>query len=272
MRFFLWVFFGIILSTTAYGQDISNFTQFFINPYTLNPSYAGIEGRTALFAGYRKQWSSIDGAPVIANFSLHTPLSSKLNFGFSATSDKRGIAQVSAAMLTIGYTAVIDNTTSVRFGLSAGYGSNAVDLTSASSTVTSDPALKTLLSNNSFLIGNAGVSFHKSTFHGGITMPNIFQPVYLSKDAFNVTALKPFQSIVIHAKKKQRRRPTQRSWPIERNNSKSWKRKLLTTKRNMRSCWQNRKQSSWQKIQFLQRMRNHLFRFKRKIPHEVAPG
>jgi len=199
MRCLLWVLFGILLSTTAYGQDISNFTQFFINPYTLNPSYAGIEGRTALFAGYRKQWSSIDGAPVIANFSLHTPLSSKLNFGFSATSDKRGIAQVSAAMLTIGYTAVIDNTTSVRFGLSAGYGSNAVDLTSASSTVTSDPALKTLLSNNSFLIGNAGVSFHKSTFHGGITMPNIFQPVYLSKDAFNVTALKPFQSIVIHA-------------------------------------------------------------------------
>src|SRR5260221_4974609 len=199
MRCLLWLLFGIFLSTTAYGQDISNFTQFFINPYTLNPSYAGIEGRTALFAGYRKQWSSIDGAPVIANFSLHTPLSSKLNFGFSATSDKRGIAQVSAAMLTIGYTAVIDNTTSVRFGLSAGYGSNAVDLTSPSSTVTSDPVLKTLLSNNSFLIGNAGVSFHKSTFHGGITMPNIFQPVYLSKDAFNVTALKPFQSIVIHA-------------------------------------------------------------------------
>ncbi|MBI1768430.1 MAG: PorP/SprF family type IX secretion system membrane protein [Bacteroidetes bacterium] len=198
MRHLFWLLFGI-LSTAAFGQDISNFTQFFINPYTLNPSYAGIEGRTALFAGYRKQWTSIEGAPVIANFSLHTPLSSKLNFGFSATSDKRGIAQVSAAMLTVGYTAVIDNTTSIRFGISAGYGSNSVDLSSASSTVTSDPALKTLLSNNSFLIGNAGISFHKSTFHGGVTMPNIFQPVYLSKDAFNVTALKPFQSIVVHA-------------------------------------------------------------------------
>src|SRR5712664_2317980 len=126
MKCLVTVFVIIVPSLKCFCHDISNFTQFFLNPYTLNPSYAGIEGRTALFAGYRKQWSSIDGAPVIANFSLHTPLSSKLNFGFSATSDKRGIAQVSAAMLTIGYTAVIDNTTSVRFGLSAGYGSNAV--------------------------------------------------------------------------------------------------------------------------------------------------
>ncbi|HTH58439.1 MAG TPA: PorP/SprF family type IX secretion system membrane protein [Cyclobacteriaceae bacterium] len=189
----------VIVSTTAFGQDISNFTQFFINPYTLNPSYAGIEGRTAIFGGYRKQWTSIQGAPTIANFSLHTPLTTKLNFGVSVTSDKRGITQVSAGMLTIGYAAIIDNTTSIRFGLSAGYGSNTVDLTNASSTVTSDPALMNFLSNNSFLIGNAGISFHKNTFHGGITMPNIFQPVYLSKDAFNVTALKPFQSVVIHA-------------------------------------------------------------------------
>src|SRR5260221_14119905 len=199
MRFYFTVLVAGTLSFQGFGQDISNFTQFFINPYTLNPSYAGVEGRTALFAGYRKQWSAIDGAPVITNFSLHTPLNKTLNFGMALASDKRGITQVSSGMVTIGYTAVIDNTTSIRFGLSAGYGSNSEDLSTASATVTSDPALKTLLSNNSFLIGNAGVSFHKSTFHGGISMPNIFQPVYLSKDAFNVTALKPFQSIVIHA-------------------------------------------------------------------------
>jgi len=198
MKCLLWLLF-LIGSTAALGQDISNFTQFFINPYTLNPSYAGVEGRLAVFAGYRKQWTTIEGSPTITNFSLHTPLSSKLNFGVSLSGDKRGITQVSAGMLTLGYTAIIDNTTSIRFGMSAGYGSNSVDLTNASSTVTSDPALMNLLSKNSFLIGNAGVSFHKSTFHGGVTMPNIFQPVYLSKDAFSVTAIKPFQSVVIHA-------------------------------------------------------------------------
>src|SRR5438034_2056918 len=106
-----------ILSFQSLAQDISNFTQFFINPYTLNPSYAGVEGRTALFAGYRKQWSAIDGAPVIANFSFHTPINKQLNFGMALANDKRGITQVSSALATIGYTVALDNTTAIRFGL-----------------------------------------------------------------------------------------------------------------------------------------------------------
>jgi type IX secretion system PorP/SprF family membrane protein len=199
MKSWLMLLFVLVASLKGLGQDISNFTQFFINPYTLNPSYAGVEGQTALFLGYRKQWTSIEGAPAIGNFSLHTPLSKKLNLGFSATSDKRGITQVSAALVTIGYTATIDNNTAVRFGLSAGYGYNSVDLSNAGNSITSDPALAKLLSQNSFLIGNAGISFHQKTFHAGVAMPNIFQSIYLSKDAFSITALDPFQSIVIHA-------------------------------------------------------------------------
>jgi type IX secretion system PorP/SprF family membrane protein len=185
-----------VLSSNCFGQDISNFTQFFINPYTLNPSYAGVEGRTAVFAGYRKQWTSIEGAPAITNFSLHTPLNNKLSFGLALANDKRGITSVSSGMATIGYTAVIDNTTSLRFGLSAGYGFNSVDFTNVGNL--NDPALTSLMAKNSFLIGNAGVSFHKKTFHAGVAMPNIFQSVYLSKDAFSITALKPFESIVVN--------------------------------------------------------------------------
>src|SRR5579859_90967 len=186
-----------ILSLNVYSQDISNFTQFFINPYTLNPSYAGVEGRTALFAGYRKQWSSIDGAPTIGIFSFHTPINKKVSFGFAATSDKRGITQVSAAMATIGYVATIDDATSIRFGLSAGYGYNSVDFTNVGNL--NDPALANLMNKTSFLIGNAGVSFHRKTFHAGFALPNIFQPIYMSKDAFTITALKPFQSVIVHA-------------------------------------------------------------------------
>lgn len=179
------------------GQDISNFTQFFINPYTLNPSYAGIEGRTAVFVGYCKQWASIDGAPVIQNFSLHTPLTSKVNFGLALANDKRGITQVSSLMTSLGYAVAIDDNSALRFALSVGYGYNSVDFSSVGAI--NDPALANLMSKNSFLIGNAGVSYHRKTFHAGLSMPNIFQPIYLSKDAFSITALKPLQAVVIHA-------------------------------------------------------------------------
>lgn len=197
MRVFFVIGLLEVVSLAGFSQDISNFTQFFLNPYTLNPSYAGVEGRTALFAGYRKQWSAIEGAPVIGTFSFHTPLNKELSFGMALANDKRGITQVSSGLATIGYTITIDDITSVRFGLSAGYGYNSVDFTNVGNL--NDPALANLMSKNSFLIGNAGVSFHKKTFHAGLALPNIFQPVYLSKDAFSITALQPFQSIVLHA-------------------------------------------------------------------------
>jgi type IX secretion system PorP/SprF family membrane protein len=186
-----------VASFDAISQDISNFTQFFMNPYTLNPSYAGVEGRTAFFAGYRKQWSSIEGAPVIGIFSFHTPVNNKVSIGMAFANDKRGITQVSSGMATGAYTVSIDNTTAIRFGLSAGYGYNSVDFTNIGNL--NDPAIASLMTKNSFLIGNAGVSFHKKSFHVGLALPNIFQPVYLSKDAFNITALKPFQSVIFHA-------------------------------------------------------------------------
>jgi type IX secretion system PorP/SprF family membrane protein len=179
------------------AQDISNFTQFFLNPYSINPSYAGIEGRSALFLAYRKQWTTIQGAPVLANFSYHTALNKRLSIGLNLSSDKRGIINTSSILLTAGYSVPIDNVTFVRFGLSAGYGYNSIDWDKVGTF--SDPVLSNLLSKTSTLLGNAGVSFHKKAFHGGVTLPNIFQPLYLSNESFTVTGVKPFQSVVLHA-------------------------------------------------------------------------
>ncbi len=186
-----------LICASAKCQDISNFTQFFLNPYTLNPSYAGIEGRSAFFAAYRKQWTTVEGGPVLANLTYHTPLKNKINLGLNFNSDSRGITKTSSILVTGGYAIPLDKTSWIRFALSVGYGSNIVDINKLGTF--NDPAFANLLSKNSFLLGNAGVSFHKKTFHGGIGLPYIFQPVYLSNDAFSVTALQPFRSVILHA-------------------------------------------------------------------------
>ncbi len=181
----------------GYSQDITNQTQFFFNPYTLNSSYAGTEGRPAFFLGYRKQWSGFNGAPTISNFSVHSSTKGKLNYGFNFNSDKRGIVSTSSAMVTVGYTLALDEFTSIRFGLSGGIGFNGVDV--AQLGTFTDKILPSILERNSFLMGNAGVSFHSKTFHGGIALPNLFQPVYVSSDPFSVSSLRPFQQVIVHA-------------------------------------------------------------------------
>ena len=196
MRFSLLALF-LCLMLPAVSQDITNQTQFFFNPYTLNPSYAGTEGRPALFLSYRKQWSGIDGAPTISNFSFHNTSKNKLNYGVNFNSDKRGILNTSSALVTIGYTISLDEFTWLRFGMSGGIGFNGVDV--AKLGAFTDRILPSILNRNSFLMGNAGISVHHKTFHGGISLPNLFQPVYVSPDPFSVTTLRPFQSVIIHA-------------------------------------------------------------------------
>lgn len=189
--------FASFIPTCICAQDITNFTQFFINPYSINPSYAGIEGRSALSLAYRKQWMDIEGAPTIFNVTFHSPTPLGINYGLNVTTDSKGILSTSSAMLTLGYTLSLDKHKFIRFGVSGGVASNNIDLDEFEGTT--DPVLINILDNNISLIGNAGLSFHLNTVHFGASLPNIFTPSYVSEDAFTIKEVKPFQSVIVHA-------------------------------------------------------------------------
>ena len=184
----------------TYAQNTGNFTQFFFNPYSLNPSFAGIDGHSVLSVAYRKQWSGIEGGPEIYNFSFHTPLKAGLNLGMNAANDKRGILSNTGMLVTLGYSVPLGEGKYLRFGLSGGGSWNTIDLTKVNpATIASDPALINLLNQNASIIGNAGASLHLKSFHAGFTIPNLFAPSYVSEDAFTITEVKPLQAFVVHA-------------------------------------------------------------------------
>lgn len=199
---FLYVTFCFtILPFFLKAQDQTNFTQFFINPYILNPSYAGIEGKNAFFLSYRKQWAGIEGSPSIVNFSYHAPINVGLNYGFNVTNDTRGIVKNTGLQLSFAYALIIDRHKFLRFGLSAGGSFNSIDFSGIDpgDPLLTDPAISGMLDKNFSLLGNAGLSLHLKLFHMGVSLPNIFSPAYVSEDAFTVSEVKPFQSILTHA-------------------------------------------------------------------------
>ncbi len=197
---YLILFFLASFSNLTFAQDTGNFTQFFFNPYSLNPSFAGIDGSSALFLAYRKQWSGIEGSPTIANFSYHAPLKSRLSMGVNVANDKRGILSNSGLLITVAYSVPLGEEKYIRFGISGGGSWNTVDLNKIQNqNLGSDPALVNLLNQHSSIIGNAGISLHIKSFHIGAALPNLFTPSYVSKDAFTVTEVQPFQALVLHA-------------------------------------------------------------------------
>lgn len=180
------------------GQDAANFTQFFINPYSINPSYAGIEGKSALFLAYRRQWSSIEAAPAFANLSFHAPLKLGLNAGFSINNHTRGVLSNTALMLSLAYALKWDSHKFIRFGISAGGTWNKIDLKKLDG-FDSDPALMNALDNNFSLQGNAGMLVHVKSFHFSVALPQLFSPSYVTTETFTITKVKPFESVIMLA-------------------------------------------------------------------------
>jgi type IX secretion system PorP/SprF family membrane protein len=186
-----------VLCSNAGAQDQTNFTQFYLNPYLINPSYAGADGQAALSLIYKKQWATIEGAPAIANFALQAPLSSRVGIGLSITNDSRALLNNSSVLLSFAYNIALAEHAFLRFGISGGGTWNTIDLAKLESL--NDPAVANFLENNAALTGNAGISFHIKTFQLGASMPTLFSPSYTSEDAFNITEIKPFQSLIINA-------------------------------------------------------------------------
>ena len=181
--------FPFFISSSLFGQEN---TQFFVNPYIFNPSYAGVEGRPAFYLNYRRQWINVDGSPQVGNLSFHAPLKKFLSLGVNVNNDKRGLFNTTSGLISGAYTVLLGDFKSLRFGISAGGGVSSLDLSNVADN--QDPAL--LNAGNSFLQGNAGVSLHIRSFHGGIALPSIFENSYISG---NAAAFKPLQSVLLHA-------------------------------------------------------------------------
>lgn len=61
----------------ATAQQRPQYTQYIFNNYLLNPALSGIENYTNVMAGYRSQWTGLQGAPVTSYITFNTPLGSR---------------------------------------------------------------------------------------------------------------------------------------------------------------------------------------------------
>lgn len=66
--------FLVIMGHLANAQQRPQYTQYVFNNYLLNPALSGIENYTDIKAGYRSQWTGLDGAPVTSYLTANMPI------------------------------------------------------------------------------------------------------------------------------------------------------------------------------------------------------
>ncbi len=75
----------LAITEPIYAQQQQSFSQYHLNDLVFNPATAGTKGYTSLQSAYRKQWTSIEGAPTTFMAYVQSPLTIKAgNIGIGA--------------------------------------------------------------------------------------------------------------------------------------------------------------------------------------------
>jgi len=75
-KFLLLLVFFVAVAGVVSAQQRPEYTQYVFNNFLLNPALSGIENYTDVKAGYRSQWTGLQGAPVTSYLTINAPLGS----------------------------------------------------------------------------------------------------------------------------------------------------------------------------------------------------
>ena len=176
MKKLIILFSGLIFAMTIYAQQSPLSESYFMDKYTLAPSYAGNFNPKFLFLGYRSDWSGINGGPMTFRLSFNDVLMQKAGWGARIVFDKAGIFNQLYAVGSYSYNLTVSDEHHILFGLSAGLYHNSVNLTDYYSdpNYNIDPALvqEDVASKVKFL-SDASVVYLYKGFEAGVVLSNI---------------------------------------------------------------------------------------------------
>lgn len=118
----------LILTTATHSQQSPLSESYFLDKYTLAPSYAGNYNSKYLFLGYRSDWTGIDGGPKTFRLTYNDVLMQNAGFGAKLIYDKAGIFNQLYIMASYSYNLTVAEDHHVMFGLSAGLYHNSINL------------------------------------------------------------------------------------------------------------------------------------------------
>lgn len=110
----------VVLNIAAFAQQDPLYSQYMLNPFQINPAYAGLNNNVNAMAGYRTQWAGLDGQPTTMNVSAHSSAAkNKVGIGILFVNDKVGNLSNTETNVAISYKLSFKEST-FSFGMQAG--------------------------------------------------------------------------------------------------------------------------------------------------------
>ncbi|WP_179006687.1 PorP/SprF family type IX secretion system membrane protein [Winogradskyella forsetii] len=165
--------------STAFSQQLPQFTQYMFNTISINPAYAGSRETLSIVGLHRSQWVGFDGGPETQTLSIHAPLRNEnMGLGVSFINDQLGYENFSYLYADYSYTLKISEKTKLALGLKAGMTHYFIDqelLTDPS--VVNDQYFNDVSNRWSPNVG-AGLYLHSQRWYAGLSAPRILNTDY----------------------------------------------------------------------------------------------
>jgi type IX secretion system PorP/SprF family membrane protein len=130
MKKYIIILTTILTGVIAYPQQSPLSENYFMDKYSLAPSYAGNYNPKYLVTGYRSDWSGIDGGPKTIRVSYNDvfPFMENAGYGGKIVYDKAGIFSQLYVLGSYSYNLKVKEDHHVMFGLSMGIYKNRLNL------------------------------------------------------------------------------------------------------------------------------------------------
>lgn len=184
-----WIKAGILASllfsgSVLKGQQEPQYTQFMFNKLPINAGYTGARDVLSFRALYRTQWSGIDGHPMTATLSGHSPIKNEnMAVGGFLTYDQLGVTKQTWIDGTYAYRVPLGkkNNMKLSIGINAGmlmYKQNLSEL------IVSNPGDVSFTENITRILPDvgAGIYFYHEYFYVGASVPNFIPSSLYNKD------------------------------------------------------------------------------------------
>jgi type IX secretion system PorP/SprF family membrane protein len=164
----------ILISLFVKAQQVGEISHAFYKPMVYNPAYAGYEENINAMLLSHSQWTGFKGSPQLNLFTIDGSLmNEKAGLGLSLVSDKRGLNKRSGGYINYAYRILINEKSSLRFGIAAGVVDHTINFSGALVENSSDPYLFGGEEHKTVFDVNAGLALILNKFELGISVPQL---------------------------------------------------------------------------------------------------
>tara|TARA_B110001454_G_scaffold104677_1_gene98540 strand:- start:101 stop:1024 length:924 start_codon:yes stop_codon:yes gene_type:complete len=175
-----------INSSVFIAQQIPVYSQFFMNKYTQNPAFAGMDHLYSVTSNHRYQWVGLQDYPRTYTLSVNGPTKDLKNgMGAFLYTDNVGPTRRTGFQASYAYHTKINEQINVSLSLSAGLIEWKIDGLQLTFTEPNDPATTGAVMRSIMPDAKFGFLFYSDKWHAGGAAPNLLQNKIKFNDVSN---------------------------------------------------------------------------------------